>query len=136
MNFDQRMAGWHVLIVEDHRDTVELMRSLMELYGCTVSTALNGKEGLEAVRLQKPRFIIADINMPVMNGWEMIDHLQDDEETASVPVIVLSAHASYNDHRSIRAKNYPRIIHKPIVPENFFNQVVNLLTNDFPELAR
>lgn len=64
-----------------------------ELDGYTIRGAANGQEALNLLNKgQVPKLILLDLMMPVMNGWEFLDHVKHDENWKKIPVIVLSAH--------------------------------------------
>jgi signal transduction histidine kinase len=82
-----------VLLVDDNRDmrdyVYRLLRSRFE-----VVTAVNGRDALEKARKQIPDLVLSDVMMPEMDGFELLTALRKDENTASVPVVLLSARAS------------------------------------------
>lgn len=80
----------HILVVEDSPTQAEQLKYLLEEYGFTVTTAANGREGLEAARRIKPALIISDILMPVMNGYEMAAEIKRDEALKKTPVILIT----------------------------------------------
>lgn len=99
-----------ILIVEDEFDIRETLKYALELEGFEVTTASNGKDGLERLpQMTKPCLILLDLMMPVMNGWEFANTLQDDMVLATIPVIVVTAFAD-------RAGGIPAkgVIKKPI----------------------
>jgi len=80
-----------VLVVDDHPATVELVKSALEELGMEVETAENGAECLLAVSRKRPGLIILDVVMPVMDGFQALQVLQESPETRGIPVIVLTA---------------------------------------------
>lgn len=80
-----------VLIVEDEADVVDLLRYNLTRAGLTVLTASDGVRGLETARQNRPDVIILDLMMPRMTGEEVCRALKKDPETASIPVIMLTA---------------------------------------------
>ncbi|HLO50731.1 MAG TPA: response regulator [Kamptonema sp.] len=80
-----------ILIVDDTPDNIRFLSSLLVEQGYSVRKALNGKMALTAVKAVLPDLILLDINMPGMNGYEVCEHLKQDINTSSVPVIFLSA---------------------------------------------
>src|SRR5688500_14815382 len=97
-------AGWTVLLVDDEQDSLEVAEMLLQMAGAAVLTATNGREALEILKTTKPRFILSDISMPEMNGWQMIDLLNQDRSLRDIPVIALTAFAMPGDReRAIEA---------------------------------
>ena len=79
-----------IMIVEDQEDQREGLSVILENKGIQVITAENGQEALIHLEKQKPALILLDLNMPVMDGFEFIDHLQNNAQWRSIPVVVLT----------------------------------------------
>jgi len=88
-----------ILLIEDNKDMRENTAEILELSKYKVSTAKNGKEGVEIAQKEKPDLIICDIMMPVLDGYGVLHLLAKDDETASIPFIFLTAKAERNDFR-------------------------------------
>jgi two-component system, OmpR family, alkaline phosphatase synthesis response regulator PhoP len=86
-----------ILIVDDEKDIVEMLKYNLEKEGYTVFTALNGKRAIEQAQENKPNLILLDIMMPEMDGWEVCKQLMKDEKTSTIPVIFLTAKGSEVD---------------------------------------
>jgi DNA-binding response OmpR family regulator len=80
-----------VLVVDDHPATVEFVKSALEEMGMEVDTAENGAECLLAVSRKRPGLIVLDVLMPVMDGFQALQVLQESPETKDIPVIMLTA---------------------------------------------
>lgn len=81
-----------VLIVEDDPDIRLLFSTTLSLHGFEVCTASNGDEALAALEAGPlPAVIVADLHMPVMDGWELLTALRANPNVSSIPVIVLTA---------------------------------------------
>lgn len=87
------------LIVEDDELTREMLRRLLEGVGCTVTEAVNGREGLERVRESRPGLVLLDLMMPEMDGFQFLEELRSQEEWRTLPVIVLSSKELTGDDR-------------------------------------
>jgi DNA-binding response OmpR family regulator len=101
-----------LLIVEDSLDTRELLHFYFTRAGYTVSTAGDGQEGLYMAKAEKPDLIITDVNMPNMDGIEMVKAIRSDEEIAHLPILIFSAVSSSTDEELAEA-GANRIFHKP-----------------------
>ena len=88
------MSNARILVVDDQPINVQLLKRKLERGGLDVSTANNGLEALEQVRLHKPDLILLDLMMPDMDGIEVCQRLQASSETRSIPVIFVTAHDS------------------------------------------
>jgi CheY-like chemotaxis protein len=128
------LQGQTILIVEDEPDSLEVASVLLEMYGANVVTANNGREGLERARKHQPTFIISDLSMPEMSGWEMIHHLKDDRSTMNIPVIALTAHAMSGDRDRAVAAGFHNYLSKPLSPTTFVQDLLKLVM-DVPEIA-
>jgi CheY-like chemotaxis protein len=83
-----------VLIVEDFDDTRAFIRMLLEMKGCRVLEAVNGREAVEAAasHCSEIDLILMDLRMPVMTGVEATRHIHGQSETCRVPIVAMSAH--------------------------------------------
>lgn len=85
-----------ILVVDDEQDTVRLLQFNLEKAGYRVITAENGQRALECVASNKPDLILMDHSMPVMDGLEALKHFKGNPATAEIPVVILTANASYS----------------------------------------
>ena len=81
-----------ILVVDDDRTNIRILQSRLEKEGFYVSTALNGKLGLQRVQCNPPHLIVLDIEMPEMNGYSFLLELQKMEDCRRIPVIIQTAH--------------------------------------------
>ena len=81
-----------VLVIEDSSETRRLMTMGLALDGCEVAEAVDGVAGLEAATSDPPDVIVLDIGLPGLGGWEVLDRLRSNPDTAHVPVLVCTAH--------------------------------------------
>ncbi len=79
-----------VVVVEDDRQSFDLLRVYLEAAGARVVSARDGEEGLDTVRRLSPAGVILDILLPGIDGWEVLARLKADPGTAAIPVIVVS----------------------------------------------
>jgi CheY-like chemotaxis protein len=132
MLFCRRMTdGRPVLVVEDHADTRHMVEEYLTFQGIPTIGAVNGLEGLSALREHRPCLILLDLSMPVMDGWRFREEQRrlPNAELAGVPVMVLSA---LTDCEAIgRALGAIEVIPKPIDFERLLRVV-----RDFCERAK
>jgi two-component system KDP operon response regulator KdpE len=83
-----------VLVVDDEQRMINFMRMNLELEGCRVITAINGREALDRVREEMPDVVLLDIMMPGMDGFETLRRLR---QFSQVPVLILTARADEED---------------------------------------
>lgn len=80
-----------ILIIEDDANFSSILQTFAEERQYKTLLAFNGKEGLEIAAAQRPDAIILDMQLPVMDGWEVLKRLKDDEQLKQIPVHVISA---------------------------------------------
>ena len=80
-----------ILVVDDEKDIVELICYNLQKDGFTVAKAYDGEAALKMVKVQKPDLIILDLMLPKMNGMDVCRALRRNQETASLPIIMLTA---------------------------------------------
>jgi class 3 adenylate cyclase len=85
-----------ILVVDDHKDNREILYHHLMLEGHTVKTAANGREALKQLEEESFDLILLDIMMPIMNGYEVLEHLKDNQSKRHIPVVVISARDDMN----------------------------------------
>ena len=80
-----------VLLIEDEPALARLVQLILELHGHECIIATDGSRGFAAAQRQTPDAILLDLMMPIMDGFAALQALRDDERTAQIPVVVLSA---------------------------------------------
>lgn len=134
---ENTLAGWTVVVIDDEPDAVEIVSFLLEMYGATVVVAGNGRAGLEMINKHRPRFVITDLSMPEMNGWMMTQALKlGDRRVADIPIVALTAHAMAGDRSKALQMGFHNYLTKPLDPETFVSQLLELLVGDIPELKQ
>jgi CheY-like chemotaxis protein len=105
-----------VLVVEDFDDTRDFIRMLLEMKGCRVLEAVNGKEAVEtaASHGSEINLILMDLRMPVMTGVEATRLIREQSETCRVPVVAMSAHCEGNWRDEAFAAGVVDCFSKPI----------------------
>ncbi len=109
----------NILVVDDSAVMRKMIIKTMGMCGLPIGEikqAANGREGLEELGKNWIDIVILDINMPVMNGEEMIDEMQKDPEIKGIPVVVISTEGSSTRIDRLKEKG-ARFIQKPFTPE-------------------
>ncbi|MBQ0022443.1 MAG: response regulator [Prevotellaceae bacterium] len=112
-----------VLIVDDVPLNVLLIKKMLTKYTFEVRTATNGKLALDAVAAKKPDLILLDLLMPIMDGFEVITHLRENNDTKEIPIIVLSALNSEEDITRAFRLGANDFINKPVIMEKLIASV-------------
>ncbi|MGI4977926.1 MAG: response regulator [Janthinobacterium lividum] len=100
-----------VLVVDDDPDARDRLRTVLTRNGWTVTEAANGQEALDHVRRARPRLILLDLTMPVMDGFTFLHDLRALEGCAHIPVVVLSARDLTREDR-VRLQGAERVLGK------------------------
>jgi len=91
------MSQAKILIVDDEPDLVETLRFALELEGYNVLVAVNGEEGLNTARQEKPDLILLDLMLPKLDGYKVCRLLKFDERYKSIPILMLTAKTQDKD---------------------------------------
>jgi len=89
--------GRHLLLVEDNELNRDLLTRRLGRKGYTVTTAVDGEQGVQMVRETNPDLVLLDLDLPKIDGWTVVKMLKSDEATRSIPVLALTAHAMVGD---------------------------------------
>ena len=82
------MSESRILVVDDDADIRGLVKTLLERTGCEVRVAADGREGLREFHAWRPDLVVLDVNMPELDGWNVLERIRDMSE---VPVLMLTA---------------------------------------------
>jgi two-component system, OmpR family, response regulator len=124
--------GLKVLVVDDDRDTCELLTLTFNLYGIEVTSVNSAPEGLKAVANLHPDVLISDIAMPDEDGYSLIRKVRslDAEHGGSVPAIAITAAVTGIAQRETVAAGFQRYLAKPFDPEELVAVVSDLIDID------
>ena len=128
------LQNWEIVVIDDEPDSLEVARYILDFYGANVHTATNGREGVELVAKVKPRFVISDLSMPEMDGWEFLSALKSTTSLQAIPVIALTAHAMKGDRERAIGAGFHNYLTKPLTASTFMDQLLILLM-DIPQLS-
>lgn len=126
--------GKKVLIVEDHHDTSFLLCRLLKMEGYEVEHAIDGIVGYNAAENSPPDLIVTDIQMPRMDGIEMIKRIRESQAGKRIPIIVMSAYGQRRITDALDA-GADGVIEKPIDLDNFLETVRSKLQADLSVTA-
>lgn len=117
---NRNLQGARVLLVEDHPINREIAVALLTQAGIEVSTAENGREGVEAVRRQHWDLVLMDMLMPEMDGVEATREIRNDERYAALPILAMTANVMTEEVQRCLAAGMNDHIAKPIDVEDLF----------------
>ena len=105
-----------ILVVEDQEDLRAILRDLLSASGYDVIEAVNGGEGVDKARAERPDLILMDIQMPVLDGYGATRQIKALPELAATPVIAVSSFAMKGDEEKARASGCDGYVTKPYSP--------------------
>ena len=103
-----------ILIVEDNEMNRDMLSRRLERKGFTNVMAVDGQQGVDMARSEKPDLVLMDMSLPVMDGWAATRTIKDDAELRTIPVIALTAHAMAGDREKAMAAGCDDYDTKPI----------------------
>ena len=121
------MAGAKILLVDDTRLNRELAKEFLERKGYQVLEAVCGKEGIEKARQNKPDIILLDIELPDMNGLEVIKVIKKDPEINPIPVVAFTGYNQHEEQENFLAAGFAGFISKPFDIQTFPQMVAKFL---------
>lgn len=121
------MSATKILIVEDNELNRDMLQRRLIRRGYDVILAVDGAQGLAAARAQRPDLILMDLRLPDMNGREVTRRLREDEPTARLPIIALTAHAMDADKAQALAAGCDDFDTKPIDMPRLLAKIEGLL---------
>jgi len=121
-----------IMVVDDNPDIVTIVRTSFEGQGYNDASAYSGAELLSSLEKDKPDLVVLDIMMPQMDGLEVLTRLKAAPETASIPVILLTAKVQYEDVLGGYKLGADYYITKPFTSTQLINGINLLLGENKP----
>jgi len=112
-----------VLVVEDNTANLDLMVYLLVAFGYVALSARDGQEGLATAMRERPDLIVCDVQLPVIDGYEVVRRLKADPNCRSIPTVAVTALAMVGDRDRILKAGFDGYLAKPIDPETFVGQL-------------
>lgn len=103
-----------LLLVEDNEMNRDMLTRRLERKGYTIIPAGDGEEALASIAKRRPDLVLMDMNLPVLTGWSTCEALRRQDDTRSLPVIALTAHAMAGDERKALDAGCDDYLTKPI----------------------
>jgi two-component system, cell cycle response regulator DivK len=114
-----------ILLIEDNEQNRYLATFLLEQHGHKVVPAFDGRCGIELARALVPHLVVLDIQLPIMDGYEVARALRAIETLRDTPIIAVTSHAMVGDREKALAAGCNGYIEKPINPETFEAEVAS-----------
>ncbi|HEX2622153.1 MAG TPA: response regulator [Phototrophicaceae bacterium] len=128
------LQGFRALVVDDEPDAAKVCELLLKRSGVEVLVAVNGLQGLEFAREQKPEFILSDLSMPEMSGYQLVMELKKDPMLATIPILAITAHVMSGNRERALAAGFDEYLTKPLRPRVFIHDLIIFLRR-FPHLV-
>jgi len=112
-----------ILVIEDNAANLELVRYLLTYSGYTVLPASDGAQGLALARQERPDLIICDLQMPELDGYQVLEQLRGDGRGAGLRIVALTAFSMPKDRDKVLTAGFDGYLSKPIEPEAFVAQI-------------
>lgn len=129
MDKNRDYSRYSVLIVDDIPVNIILLKTMLARTNVRILTAVNGEDALNMVRTSKPDLVLLDIQMPIMNGLEVLQKIKSDPQLKSTVVIMVSAYTSQEDIEKSMSLGAAGFIKKPVIMDNLINSVTTELNN-------
>lgn len=123
-------SGHRVLIVEDHMDTAETLRILLEAQGYEVFVAFDATAGVALAQVWRPDIVISDIGLPGMTGYELAATLRRRPTCAHALLVAVSGYADEDARRRSKAAGFDMHLAKPVSPSELLKVLERALASD------
>jgi CheY-like chemotaxis protein len=126
-----RLSNLTIVVVEDHDDARRYLGIFLDHLGANVVLARNAFEGLEAIKNNHPNLVLSDINMPAMDGFELLREIRalGLEGGGSVPVIAMTALVTHADRARILNAGFQSCLPKPFTPDKLVETILTVLND-------
>jgi len=121
--------GIRVLVVDDNFVNVRLLEELLKSASYEVTTATSGEAALEKLAQSRPDIVLLDVMMPVMDGYEVCRRIRQDEKTAQLPVIMVTALDKESDREMALAAGANEFLSKPVEDNLLLPAIRRILQN-------
>jgi CheY-like chemotaxis protein len=112
-----------ILVIEDNENNMKLITFLLEKHGYIILRAETGKKGIELALRENPDFVLLDIQLPDMNGLDVLDSIRKSRSEKEIPVIAITSYAMSGDRERLLAAGCNGYIEKPIDPTFIMEQI-------------
>jgi CheY-like chemotaxis protein len=115
------------LVIEDNEDNIVLIRFILEKHGYQTIAAEDGKTGIDMAIKEKPDFIILDIQLPDMDGLDVLKAIRASGANGDTPVIAMTSYAMGGDRERFMQAGCSGYIEKPIDPETVMAEIRDVI---------
>ena len=112
-----------ILVIEDNAANLELVRYLLSFSGYAVLEARDGAQGVEMALRERPDLVVCDLQMPRLDGYEVLARLRRELAATGLVVVAVTAFSMPNDRQKVITAGFDGYLSKPIEPELFVAQI-------------
>ena len=123
----QNTTEWNVVIVDDEPDNLGVIELVLSFHGVKSRVALSGMECMSLLEIETPNLLLIDIQMPDMDGIELLTHIRTYPQWRSIPAVAVTARVMPGDHQHILSVGFNGYIPKPINAMTFVDEVKAIL---------
>jgi PAS domain S-box-containing protein len=120
------LAGLRVLVVDDDPDTLEVLETVLEQEGASVTAASSAREAFERLEGERPDVLVSDLAMPGEDGYRLIEKIRQVPVASSIPAVALTAYARPEDREAALRAGYQAHVAKPVEPGELTHEVARL----------
>jgi putative two-component system response regulator len=128
VSVEPEKRGPTIIVVDDEAAMCAVVADILSAAGYTPVVTSDSRTAFELVRREKPALVLADISMPFIDGYAVIDALRADPETRACPVMFLTGHLSFSDRQQAFRRGARDYVTKPIVPSKLLAKIARILS--------
>ncbi len=122
-----------ILLIEANEQNRYLATFLLEKHGSQVTSAVDGRHGIELARTLRPALILLDIQLPELDGYAVARALRQEPAVAQTPILAITSYAMVGDREKALAAGCNGYFEKPINPETFVRDIERYLPQEAGE---
>lgn len=115
------------LVIEDHPDNMMLICDILALNEYATLQAVTGMQGYEMAQTKQPDFIILDIQLPDINGYQVLEKLRSNDNTRKIPVVAITSYAMAGEKNKLLNAGCDGYVEKPIDPTRVMQQILQAI---------
>ena len=120
--------AYKILVVDDDRDIVDVLKKRLLQEGYAVAVAFDGEEALLKVKEENPDVVLLDLMMPKLNGFEVLKEIRETHREKWMPVIIISANTELDSVRSCYNLEADHYLTKPCTIDNVLRGIRTMIS--------
>lgn len=132
-DFGKNLDGLKVLIVDDNKTNIKIVKHYLKEYGCTMESALNVREALDILENSGGNFdiILTDYNMPEIDGINFTIMIKNDDKFKHIPMVLLTSRAKIGDYKVAQSVNMDAYLSKPLRRKDLVDCISLVINKSF-----